>query len=114
MLVMSCSKDDKTPAELLQDGVWKLKDAKLGGLSVIEACQKDDTMKYGPTEVTTSVGAIKCDASDVDEVNKYTLSADGKTITSDGEVLTVVTLTESNLTLSTVTIFGAASIDLVK
>lgn len=113
-LIMSCSKDEKTPAELLQDGTWKVKDIKLVGISVIEDCDKDDTIKYGPTKYTSSVGTIKCDPTDVNEEIAYTLSADGKTITSDGEVSNVVTLTENNLTLSTATFLGTITFELSK
>lgn len=114
LLLASCSKDEKTSAELLQDGTWKLGDIKITGLSVAEACDKDNTWKFGATTVAQNYGALKCDSSDIDENVPYTLSADGKTLTIDGEVGTITTLTESNLSLSVVSIFGTVSFDLVK
>ncbi len=114
LFLASCSKDEKTNAELLQDGTWKLKDIKLAGQSVMEDCNKDDTMKFSATKISSNVGTVKCDTTDVNEELSYTLSADQKTITVDGETSTITTLTETNLTLSTPSIFGAISLELTK
>ncbi len=114
VFLASCSKDEKTNSELLQEGTWKLKDIKLVGQSVIEDCQKDDTWKFTATTVSSNVGTKKCDASDVNEEFTYTLSSDQKSITVDGETSTIATLTESNLTLSTTSIFGVISLEFTK
>lgn len=114
VFLASCSKDEKTNSELLQEGTWKLKDIKLVGQSVIEDCQKDDTWKFTATTVSSNVGTKKCDASDVNEEFSYTLSSDQKSITVDGETSTIATLTESNLTLSTTSIFGVISLEFTK
>ncbi len=101
-LVSSCKKDDttpsKTPSELLKDGTWKLTNITLAGVSYIETCEKDDTFVFGETKATRNEGATKCNPSDPQsEELAYTLSADGKKLTLDGEEATVKELTASKL-----------------
>ena len=113
-LFSSCGKDEKTKAELLQDGVWKTLDFKFLGVSSIEDCNKDDTWTFGETIVKLGVGSTQCDDEDVDEEYTYTFSSDGLSLSFDGQVFTVVTLTESSLIFSTDTIFGPAVFELGK
>ena len=104
----SCSKKSSdpaptlTPLQILQSHPWKLSSTKMMGVESIEECEKDDVTTF-KTDLTYSedAGSVKCDPSDSQtETGAYALSSDGKTLTLDGDELTVVTLTDSKLEIS--------------
>ncbi len=106
-LLISCSKDDnsgstKSPSELLQDGTWRFSDILVDGISVKSFfdCLTDDTIKFGASMATQYSGSKKCfgepDSSNV----SYSISSDGKVLTLDGDMYTIITLTSSSFSYS--------------
>ena len=106
--VSSCKKKEDAvvaPAVAII-GKWKLVSIALtvAGQTVnqpLEDCQKDDILEFFTSpKATLTNGALKCDPADLAVQNStYSLSADGKTLTIDGEVQTVTELSSSTMKL---------------
>lgn len=99
----SCEKDD---LEILQGGIWKLQDIKLHNISVIEDCNKDDTMEFGSSKVFFNRGVVKCYEDDVNSESTYTLLSDQKALVFGSSRVKISLLTETKLTYLTTNIFG--------
>jgi hypothetical protein len=90
--VSSCKKDALTPAEMLTAKSWKYSTMKYNGtLQTIESCQMDDILTF-KTDGTYSynVGSSTCYTGQTSYTGVWSLSTDGKSITVDGDVATVV------------------------
>jgi hypothetical protein len=134
--LMSCEKDDNTPApkteaQLIGSGMaWKFSKATSGGVdvsSLVEVCMKDNliTMNDASPTKTGNVneGATKCNASDPQQVD-FTWTYDGSTklmtISSTGgvrilpggsNVFTLVSVTETQMVLSqNITFMGSTQL----
>lgn len=106
--VSSCKKssDPAVAPAVAIIGKWKTVSASATFLgqtsnSPIDACDADNITEFFTSpKVTITDGALKCNSSDPAVQNSnYTLSADGKTLTIDGEVQTVVELSSSTMKL---------------
>lgn len=112
--VSSCKKDDdatpatttttttktKTNSELLI-GVWKFTSFTENGTEDSEACEKDDTEEFKANNVVVSnPGTVKCEDDDAIENDTYALSTDQKSLTLDGDIWTITSITETTLTLT--------------
>lgn len=114
LAVASCKKDDPTTTELLTDADgWIFVSATIdpplidpvSGTSItdfyaqLDACEKDDIsfFKENGTYIIDE-GATKCDPNDPQTVTgSWTLSADEKIITVDGENWEIVSISKSSL-----------------
>ena len=114
LLFSACKKDDKSAAEILQSGSWKLSkdEEKLSTetawtVNTIEACSADDFTTYtSATAYTYDEGATKCDPADPQtSAGSYTISADGKTMSVDGLTFTSE-VSESKVVLTALNILG--------
>ena len=111
MSVSSCKKDEtnKSAKEILMSKSWKMSSSKLNGVETIEDCVKDDFLTFAANGTYTyNVGAITCSEYDTSYSGTWTLSADGKTITVDGEPGTVV-ITENQIVATTM--FGTDTLE---
>ena len=100
--VTSCKKDKLTPKEMLTAKSWKLSSSKVNGVETIEDCSKDDILIFAVNGTySMTVGSILCYDGDTNYTGSWTLSADGKTITVDGEPTPII-ITESKLVVTTV------------
>jgi hypothetical protein len=115
---VSCSKDDdKSATELLIQAGWKPVSiqADLGtGTFVnqpLEDCAKDDVLKFNADQTyKTTIGTNKCDPSETDVTGPWSLSADEKTITVDGDASQIETLNGSTLVIIESETFGGVTI----
>jgi hypothetical protein len=81
---ISCKKESLTPKELLSANQWKFYSFKKNGVEQpIADCQKDDIMTFSADGAYTySIGIIMCDSRETDIFGVWTLSDDGKKITT--------------------------------
>lgn len=107
----SCSKDkDKTRKEILLSKSWTLTAQKIVSTGTdipIEDCNKDDyiTFKEDGTYVLYH-GTTLCDPNETNETGTWSLSADEKTITVDGENGAIQEMTETIIIVQVTTIIG--------
>jgi Lipocalin-like domain len=117
-IVFSCKKEKEaapatsTAIDNLTGGTtknWLLSKELIAGVDLgLDDCEKDDVYTFvkATNKVNHTIGKLKCD-DEIDSSVAFALSADGKTITIDGEKSDVTELTATKLTLSmTVPIFG--------
>ena len=101
--ISSCKKDESTKSakEILTSKSWKVLSSKINGVAeVIEDCQKDDILSFALSGTYTyNVGTNKCDADETTYDGTWSLSANGKTITVDGELASVV-ITENQIKIT--------------
>jgi hypothetical protein len=98
--ISSCKKDESTKSskEIMTSKSWKVSSSKTDGVAeVIEDCQKDDILTFASSGTYTyNVGANTCNADETTYDGSWSLSADGKTLTVDGETAAVV-ITENQI-----------------
>jgi hypothetical protein len=103
----------KTKTELITTGSWRYGSANWGGTDagpMLQACQKDNTMTFSSTGGSGELneGATKCNAADPQTMAFTWSFQSGETIlhlssplfTGGSNDMTLVTLTEVELTLS--------------
>ena len=103
----ACKKDndDKSNTELLVQAGWKpvsiQVDLGTGTFTneSIENCAKDDVLKFEANYTYKTTVGTKCEPSETDETGIWSLSADEKTLTVDGEAATIETLNSSTLVI---------------
>jgi hypothetical protein len=90
--VSSCKKDDLTPKEMLMGKAWKYSTEKYNGvLQTMDNCQKDDVLTFkADGTYTYNVGITTCYSGETSYTGTWVLSADGKSLTVDGDAATVV------------------------
>jgi hypothetical protein len=98
--ITSCKKDESTKSakEILTSKSWKVSSSKIDGIAgVIEDCQKDDILTFAASGTYTyNIGATTCNADETTYNGTWSLSADSKTLTVDGETASVV-ITENQI-----------------
>lgn len=93
LAIPSCKKDkEKSAKEILTSKSWKISSIKLNNVEVIssllEPCDMDNYQTFTiDGNYTEYVNTIKCDVSETDYMGTWSLSADGKTFTLDGQEL---------------------------
>lgn len=118
ILFVSCSKeDDKSKTELLTQAGWKPVSIQVdlgSGTYVnesIEACAKDDVLKFETNHSYKTTIGTKCDPSETDENGTWVLSSDEKTLTLDsGDPVSVETLNNSTLVIVESEVIGGMTI----
>jgi hypothetical protein len=101
LTMVSCKKDTKSATEILTSKSWKISSQKLNGVAqAVETCQTDDFLTFasGGTYVY-NIGTVTCYDGEVTYDGTWILSADGKTITVDGVIASVV-ITESQIVVT--------------
>jgi Ulp1 family protease len=119
----SCKKKDnvvvpKTKTELLTQSTWKFKNATFGGTDVstlLQTCQKDNIVTFLKTGLgSLSEGATKCTSTDPDTIpfiwnfqsSETMLFISAILFTGGSNSFNVVSLTETDLTLSQDIVIG--------
>jgi hypothetical protein len=112
LTVPSCKKDTKSGKEILTSVSWKETSVKINGaVQTIADCAKDDYLTFiTDGTYTYNVGALTCYDGDVSYSGTWTLSADEKTLTVDGDPASVV-ITESKIVVTVID--GSDTIEMV-
>lgn len=106
--LFSCKKDDetKTNKDYLTSHTWTPSSYAMSveGTNIdtpAEDCEKDDKLSFSADmKYIFNPGDVICEDDEVIETGTYTLSSDQKTITFDGEVWTITSISDSQLVLS--------------
>jgi hypothetical protein len=101
LTVSSCKENSKSAKEILTTGSWKMSTQKYNGeLITIDDCEKDDYITFAADGTYIySIGANTCYDGETNDNGTWTLSADEKTITVDGDDASVV-ITESQVVIT--------------
>lgn len=112
----SCKKDEDnngTPSTdnktLIMSGAWTYESIIVSDgtdeadfMDLLDDCEKDNQIAFLSNDVyQIKTGPVKCDPSETDPVDAgvWTLSADQKTLTIDGDASTILTCTSSKLVI---------------
>ena len=89
LTVTSCKKDEvaKTKREILTSHTWKWFSARYNDTNIpVPPCIVDNVLTFSANGTfTESTGAIKCSPDEPDATGSWSLSADEKTFTWDGD-----------------------------
>jgi hypothetical protein len=102
IVATSCKKDKaKSGKEILTSVSWKMTSSKVNGVvQAIEDCAKDDFLTFTVDgNYTYNVGALTCYEGEATYGGTWTLSADEKTLTVDGDAAAVV-ITENQISVT--------------
>jgi len=101
MIFPSCKKNDKTAKEILTSKSWKMSSEKINNVLVpMDDCVKDDFVTFSAAGTyVVNIGAATCYDGQTGFDGTWTLSADEKTLTLDGDPASVV-ITESQLVVT--------------